>query len=120
MHELIQFILSIIPFYFNFPIDKLPDHFIETVYISKNGEYQIIDIIDYTLRKNEIKLFFITELNNWSYYQTIVSYIPGYELKSDNMIIEARESFVVVRYKEGEHWIQIMKETSHPFPILHQ
>jgi hypothetical protein len=118
MHQLFQIILSLFPYYFDFPIDKLPNYFLESVYLLNKGRYYDINVIDKEKRIDEIRNFFKSELHGWSYYQTFVTYVPGYMLKSDNMEIDYKCSFITVNYRERGHWIVIRKKISSPFPAL--
>jgi hypothetical protein len=119
MYTLCQIILSLLPYYFDFPVDKLPESFSETIYLSKVGKYHKFTIKDRQIRNREIKKFFDSEINGWSYYCTFISYVPEYELKSENMIINYhKDSTIIVRYRDGNKWSQIMKKVTTPFPIL--
>ena len=118
MHPWFQIILSILPYYFDFPLDKLPNSFSESAYVLNKGEYIDIENIDRKIRLQDIRSFFLLEKNGWSYNKSIASYVPGYMLKSDKMVIDYSCSYVSVKYRENDHWVLIGKKVSSPFPML--
>jgi len=116
MNTLLQIVLSLLPFHTNFPVDKIPPKFAESIYI---------DVINYKIyvgdngkRMDDIIRYFIREKDGWEYSFSLANYVPGYLLMSDTMEIDYRAPYMYINYKDLEKLVSINKKVTSPFPMF--